>query len=330
MFSMGNEHAGDWDFLGRMVERAKRLDPTRQYVASSNEYIRPGEHGIPVNPNDDYAVIMFGAEKNHKRPRIRYMERMTPDNEDFHRDADYRDILEGFKIPVIAHELGQWWIYPDFKEIEKYTGVLEAKNFEIFRDSVKAGGMLGQNEELHMVSGKLAMELYKEDIERELRTPKLGGFQLLDLHDYSGQGTALVGILDAFWDSKGLITPAEFREFCAPTVILARIPQQVYEEGQTILVPMEVCHYGAQILENTAIEKGAGPRQHPTPSYSTGRQHGRGRCGSSGSGRTGPPDHPDSPHGQEWCRESLESMDLSQSPDARSRRGEGGRGRSAR
>ena len=254
MFSMGNEHAGDWDFLGRMVERAKRLDPTRQYVASSNEYIRPGEHGIPVNPNDDYAVIMFGAEKNHKRPRIRYMERMTPDNEDFHRDADYRDILEGFKIPVIAHELGQWWIYPDFKEIEKYTGVLEAKNFEIFRDSVKAGGMLGQNEELHMVSGKLAMELYKEDIERELRTPKLGGFQLLDLHDYSGQGTALVGILDAFWDSKGLITPAEFREFCAPTVILARIPQQVYEEGQTILVPMEVCHYGAQILENTAIE----------------------------------------------------------------------------
>ena len=34
----------------------------------------------------------------------------------------------------------------------------------------------------------------------------MGGFQLLDLHDFPGQGTALVGVLDAFWDSKGYVT----------------------------------------------------------------------------------------------------------------------------
>ena len=254
LFSMGNEHAGDWDFLGRMVERAKRLDPTRRYAAASNEYIRPGDRGIPSNPNDDFATIMYGAEKNGERPRIRYMERMQVNNEDFRLDLDYRDILEGFKVPVIAHELGQWWTYPDFKEIDKYTGVLRAKNLEAFRESVKKAGMLDQNEALRLASGRLAVELYKEDIERELRTPGLGGFQLLDLHDYSGQGTALVGLLDAFWDSKGFVTPEAFRAFCAPTVVLARVPKQVWEEGEPLRVPLEVCHYGLKNLANAVIE----------------------------------------------------------------------------
>ena len=254
MFSMGNEHAGDWDFLGRMVERAKRLDPTRKFVAASNEYIRPGDRGIPANSNDDYATIMYGAEKDGKRPRIRYMERMSVHNEDFRFDLDYRDILEGFKVPVIAHELGQWWVYPDFKEIDKYTGVLRAKNLETFRDHVKSMGLLDQNEQLRMASGKLAVELYKEDIERELRTPGLGGFQLLDLHDYSGQGTALVGLLDAFWDSKGFVSPEEFRRFCSPTVILARLPKVIWEEGETMRIPLEVCHYTHNDLADAVVE----------------------------------------------------------------------------
>ncbi len=254
MFSMGNEHAGNWDFLGRLVERAKRLDPTRKYVAASNEYIRPGERGAPVNPNDDYATIMFGAEKNGERPRIRYMERMSPGNEDFDRADDYRNSVEDFKVPVIAHELGQWWSYPDFKEIDKYTGVLKARNLEIFRDEVKAAGLLEQNEELRMASGLEAVELYKEDIERELRTPGLGGFQLLDLHDYSGQGTALVGLLDTFWDSKGFVTPEAFREFCAPTVILSRIPKTIWEAGETLKIPLEAAHYASASWPDTTVE----------------------------------------------------------------------------
>ena len=253
MFSMGNEHAGDWDFLGRLVERAKRLDPTRKYVAASNEYIRPGDRRAPVNPNDDYATIMFGAEKNGERPRIRYMERMSPGNEDFDRAADYRTIVEDFNVPVIAHELGQWWSYPDFKEIEKYTGVLKARNLELFRDEVKAAGLLEQNEELRMASGLEAVELYKEDIERNMRTPGLAGYQLLDLRDYSGQGTALVGLLDTFWDSKGFVTPEAFRQFSSPTVLLARIPKTIWEEGEKIKVPLEVAHYGPVDMAETTV-----------------------------------------------------------------------------
>ena len=61
-----------------------------------------------------------------------------------------------------------------------------------------------------LASGKLQALCYKADIEAALRTPTFGGFQLLDLHDFPGQGTALVGVLDAFWDEKGYITAEEY------------------------------------------------------------------------------------------------------------------------
>jgi hypothetical protein len=50
-----------------------------------------------------------------------------------------------------------------------------------------------------------------------------GGFQLLDLQDFPGQGAALVGMLDVFMDSKGLITPEAWREFCSQTVPLLKM-----------------------------------------------------------------------------------------------------------
>ena len=67
-----------------------------------------------------------------------------------------------------------------------------------------------------MASGKLQAICYKHEIEKTLRTPDYAGFQLLALNDYSGQGTALVGLLDVFFEEKGYINAAEFRRFCSP------------------------------------------------------------------------------------------------------------------
>ena len=105
----------------------------------------------------------------------------------------------------------------------KYTGLLKARNFEIFRDPLDRSGMLHQAHDFLMASGKLQALLYKEDIESALRTPGFGGFQLLDLHDFPGQGTALVGVLDPFWDSKGYITARAVPPLRGPTVPLARL-----------------------------------------------------------------------------------------------------------
>src|SRR5437763_11049735 len=74
----------------------------------------------------------------------------------------------------------------------------------------------------------------------------MSGYQLLDLHDYLGQGTALVGILDTFWESKGYATPAQFRRFNGETVPLARLTRQVYTAHERLEAPVEIAHYGEQ------------------------------------------------------------------------------------
>jgi hypothetical protein len=137
-------------------------------------------------------------------------------------------------VPVVSHEIGQWCVYPNFDEMRKYTGHLKPRNFEIFRDRLRANHMGNQARDFLYASGRLQTLCYKEDIESALRTPGMGGFQLLDLHDFPGQGTALVGVLDPFWESKGYVEPEEFRRFCGKTVPLARLERRVFTNRDTL------------------------------------------------------------------------------------------------
>jgi hypothetical protein len=99
-------------------------------------------------------------------------------------------------------------------------------------------------------SGKFQLACYKEEIEANLRTPGLAGFQLLEWHDYVGQGTALVGLLDTFWESKGCATPDEFKKFCNTVVPLARLTRRVLTTADKFDVSVEVVNYGATPLTN--------------------------------------------------------------------------------
>ena len=163
---------------------------------------------------------------------------------------DYRADVQALTVPVVVHEMGQWCVYPNFDEVRKYTGPLKPKNFDIFRDSLAEHGMLDQWRDFLRASGKLQALCYKEEIEAALRTPGIGGFQLLDLHDFPGQGTALVGVLDPFWESKGYITPAQYRRFCDATVPLARVLKRVWTTDETLSAEVEVAHFGPAPLEN--------------------------------------------------------------------------------
>ena len=164
--------------------------------------------------------------------------------------SDYGESSAGVPVPIIGHEVGQWVAYPDFDVIKKFTGFMRPGNYEIFRDSAKAHGLLEQNKEFAHASGRFQLECYKEEIEANLRTPGLAGFQLLDLHDYTGQGTALVGLLDPMWGSKGYTTPEEFRMFCNAIVPLARLKQRVFTTAETLDVPVEVANFSASVLSN--------------------------------------------------------------------------------
>ena len=167
---------------------------------------------------------------------------------------DYRASLEGVKLPVICHELGQWCSYPDFDVIDKFTGYLRPGNYEVFKARAEKKGLLYMNKELAMASGKFQAQMYKEDLEANLRTPKIYGFELLDLHDYLGQGTALVGVLDAFWDEKGYITAEEFRRSCDRTVLLMRLPKFVYDSAETFRAFVEIAHFAREPLKGCTVK----------------------------------------------------------------------------
>jgi hypothetical protein len=131
--------------------------------------------------------------------------------------------------------------------------VLKPTNLEIFRETLTENNMGDQAEDFLMASGKLQVLCYKADIEAALRTQGFAGFQMLQLHDFPGQGTALVGILNPFFESKGYITPEEFRMFCNETVPLARLQKMIYKNDETFEARVEIAHFGPEPLRNAEI-----------------------------------------------------------------------------
>ncbi|MFM7171730.1 MAG: glycoside hydrolase, partial [Caldilinea sp.] len=75
-----------------------------------------------------------------------------------------------------------------------------------------------------------------------------------DLHDFPGQGTALVGVLDPFWEEKGYITAAEFCRFCNSTVPLARLPKRIWHTGERLQAALQVAHFGPATLTGATVD----------------------------------------------------------------------------
>jgi Glycosyl hydrolases family 2/Glycosyl hydrolases family 2, sugar binding domain/Glycosyl hydrolases family 2, TIM barrel domain len=241
MMAYGNEPAGKNQnkYLGDLISYWKSIDNRRVYTSAA---------GWPVIPENDYNLM--------PAPRIQQWGqglKSIINSEPPQTMFDYRDIVSKYNIPTISHEIGQWCVYPDFKEIKKYTGVLKATNFEIFRETLEENNMGDQAEDFLKASGKLQVICYKAEIEAALRTPGFAGFEILQLHDFPGQGTALVGILNPFFQSKGYVTPQEFRMFCNETVPLARMWKLIYKNGETFEPRIEIAHFGANPLYNAEI-----------------------------------------------------------------------------
>jgi len=238
MLAYGNEPGGGNQkrFLGDLVNYWKQKDPRRLYTSAA---------GWPIIPESDY----------HSTPAPRGHQWGSGLKSRFNANppetiSDYSSFTQNYDVPVVSHEIGQWCVYPNFKEVKKYKGVLCARNFEIFRDSLAQNHMLDQADDFLMASGKLQALLYKEEIESALRTPGFGGFQLLDIHDFPGQGTALVGILDPFWGSKGYIEPEEHNRFCSETVPLLRMKKRIWTTAEIFTADAEIAHFGPAPIQN--------------------------------------------------------------------------------
>lgn len=242
LLSPSNEPGGKWkEVLPPWVAHFRALDNRHLYTAGTGWSLRdqPGPFGDKV---DYLAVHRIGGRVMRGRPGW------------FGKDFD--GPMTEVDRPNITHEVGQWCAYPNFDVIAKFTGYLQPGNYEIARDWAKSKGLLERNAELAHASGMFQVECYKEEIEANLRSKKLRGFQLLDLHDYLGQGTALVGLLDAFWQEKGYITAEQFRRFCSETVPLARLTKRVFTSEEPFKIPVEIAHFGvAPLVDATAYWK---------------------------------------------------------------------------
>ena len=251
MFTLGNE-LGRNRGMFQLVAHYRRIDPRHLYAQGSNNM-----HWAPsLSAGDDFWV----TAKTGKTLPVRgaffpgdypdgHIENAPPSTM-----VDYQRSIAGVPVPVVSHEIGEFQVSPDFREIPKYTGVTRARNLEIFRERLRAAGMLDQAHDFVRASGALSVLCHREDIEAALRTPYLGGFQLLDIQDFPGQGTALVGILNVFMESKGLITPAAWRQFCCETVPLVRMKKYTWTTDEIFIARVQVAHYGAADLRDARVK----------------------------------------------------------------------------
>lgn len=268
--SLGNELWGSKDVLNRMMRAYREADDTKLYSSGANNYqfvpdvldeenvfvgVRLGRERLirgsyamcdapqgivqttaPESVSNYDASIVpetLGQSGEAGKVQIQYGTGVKE------VDAQSADALIP-DVPVISHEVGQYVFYPDFSEISHYTGPLKPRNIEAMREKLERAGLYGEHEAFFRQTGHLAVDCYKREIETLLRSREVSGFQLLDLQDYTGQGTALVGVLNAMMENKGLISAEEWREFCAGTVVLGEFASFTGMMGEDIRFDVQI------------------------------------------------------------------------------------------
>ncbi|MGN1245127.1 MAG: sugar-binding domain-containing protein [Muribaculaceae bacterium] len=234
--SCGNELQPDFDFLNNMVRHMKQRDTRHLYTTTSFTFEKG--HGGHQEPEDQFFVSQW-TDNGWVRGQGVF------DSESPRFDKDFSEATSCLNVPLVTHEVGQYAVYPNMNEIPKYTGTLDPLNLKAISNDLGAKGLLHRADDYLKASGNLAAILYKEEFERALKTKGNSGIQLLGLQDFSGQGTALIGLVDAFWDSKQLVDEAWFRQFAAPVVPLARFAKANYRADETFTANVEIANYGA-------------------------------------------------------------------------------------
>lgn len=246
MFGIGNELHGEPDFMGEWLDSFRAQDPRHLYCNGSNNNL--GWLG-PQEGEDFFVACRVGwgeGFSTHVRTSFGFVD--ADEGGLLNRDRpnttyDYAQAIAKSPVPVVGHETCQFQSYPDFAQIEKYKGVLYPYNLEIFRSRMEEKGLAPQAKKFVDASTDFALQCYKADMEYALRTPGFGGFQLLDLQDYPGQGSALVGVLDAFLDRKSGVTPQRFREFCDELTVLASFEDYCLRQGESLTADLMLANF---------------------------------------------------------------------------------------
>ncbi|MDE7234379.1 MAG: beta-glucuronidase, partial [Ruminiclostridium sp.] len=234
MMSLGNELWGNKDILNQILHDYREFDPRHLYTDGSNNF-----QFFPdvLKESDFLSGVRLSRERLYRGSYamcdapLGHIQTCAP-NSVHHYDSIIHPLQTeqstsgggkiliqygtGVKeveadgsaglipdVPVISHEVGQYETYPDYRELSHYTGSIRAENIALYREKAEERGLLPLADAFFRASGALAADCYKAELETALRSENLSGFQLLDLQDFPGQGTALVGMLNSLMESKG-------------------------------------------------------------------------------------------------------------------------------
>lgn len=233
LLSMGNELADDngHDALNELVRLARSLDPTRLYTDNT---------GFGQLPEGDREGDFYVQSLNWHVP-LRTEEIAMPAT-----NRDMSAVASLTAKPVLGHEHAQFAMYVRPSEKSKYTGVLRPSWLETIEETLSARGLLGRVDEFVEASGSHLVRSLQEAVERVRRTPGAAGFQLLDIRDFPGQGHATTGILDVFWDAKGIVSPERFRRWNDDSVLLMECGARTAFAGEPIEARFLLSHYGSE------------------------------------------------------------------------------------
>lgn len=251
MLSLGNElMAGEAGHrrMDELLATARTIDKTRLYANGSNTHY--GALG-PDAASDFYTSMAIGDKhlRATSSPMVGHLNECYPDAKHNYTDA-VNEVLQAGK-PVFGFEVGQYEILPEFAQIDAYRGVTRARNLELVRETQRAANRLDDWETAVQATGELALRCYREEVEAVLRTPGMSGLSLLGLQDFPGQGTALVGMMDANLVPKpyDFARPERFRAFFTPVLPLIFLDRYTYTAGEELCASIQLANYGKCDLE---------------------------------------------------------------------------------
>lgn len=147
MLGLGNELDAEIDVVREWLDDFRNQDNRHLYCFGSNNNL--GWKG-PQDGEDFFVTCRVGGGDGyttHVRTSFAYVDAEKGgilNNTRPATDKDYSGAIAHCPRPVVGHENCQFQIYPDYGQIEKYTGVLHPYNLEIFRDRLKENHLSSQ------------------------------------------------------------------------------------------------------------------------------------------------------------------------------------------
>ena len=152
---------------------------------------------------------------------------------------------------MVSFEVGQYEILPDFREIKTFQGVTQPDNLIRAKERAEARGLDDIWDDYVEATGELALIAYREEIEAAMRTKDLSGISLLGLQDFTGQGTALVGMMNSHQQPKpyDFAKAERFGSFFKSQLPLVIMEKYTYETTEKFRATIRVANFGKKAVK---------------------------------------------------------------------------------